>query len=555
MLGSRRVNTIDYQVFALASLLVSLIAGLRGKRLEAVPGVVLGFAGLVVALMEKGLSPGVVAAACLLGFSVVGVRFAVRESSIATALGMVALLAAPAGYQLDPRGGTILALAALLVSLGGGIAVAASLYSGKRAMFAAAALLAVSLMLEGYWLLSATEAPTPLADALFSTSLLGLTLLAYKGPGRMVASIGVFAAAALLVAGAAPYVKGGSLLAAAVLAAGALFPAVVGAGKRLGLGPIDRTELAASVASVAMALAGPLAGLLYGQSVYVHLSILESLVPLPSALLAFKRRELLQGILFAGAAAAMLVAVLIPYTVVVQTCTLTPEGLGWLAPAPKPNQEVIHDFYIVYLGAKNASIAYSILEPKLGKKEALRLARFFYAISIAAKEHGVRDPYNLTQLMHPEKLPTLRASLDCRDSKARLELLPRLALCPSEFRSEDFNTTLEPPPFASIQAIRLARSEACKLAHDYLIMVSNPELTDGDALRFAIYTAMLVSWGEVGNASRLAKLIFGYAFNNTVRVEPVEAELVLRVRWLPATAYYAGVVLLVVMLLLTRRSH
>jgi len=216
---------------------------------------------------------------------------------------------------------------------------------------------------------------------------------------------------------------------------------------------------------------------------------------------------------------------------------LTPVGLGSLAETAKPDPMVVHDYFMLYLGAKNESVLYSLLVSRMDEDEALEIVRFAHAIRVLAEKRGIHDAYNLTQLTLPEKMPSLLVRVE--PPGVVLHVPPSVLLSGSAYGSGVARAGL------SLARVGFDGNVTLKLARGYLALVSDPSRTDGDALRYAIYTAMAVSWAMRGNLSATAPLLLS-ALNGSLTASPLYAVadvVVLRFGLLAALA--SGVLLAV----------
>ncbi len=222
-------------------------------------------------------------------------------------------------------------------------------------------------------------------------------------------------------------------------------------------------------------------------------------------------------------AAALLVALLAAsYTAVgwrsVEAETLVkPVGLGAPGEVAKPSQEVVHDYFLLYLGAKNESLLYALMAPKIGAKEALEMARFAHAIRLAAEKRGIKDPYDIKDLPAVERMPSLLVELEKLGVKVALP--PFAVLSGHPYGS---NTTVEG---LSLYRVEVPGNTTKLLGETYLAMVSDPKLTDGDALRYAIYASLCLSWERTGTLNQTAKLLLS-ALAGELKPGSVEGKVV-----------------------------
>ncbi len=236
------------------------------------------------------------------------------------------------------------------------------------------------------------------------------------------------------------------------------------------------------------------------------------------------RRAFLASMLVALLAAGYIGAGWLPHSV---EARLEPVGLDGLAPIAKPSEEVVHDYFLLYIGVKNQSVLYAILAPKLGKEEALKMARFAHAIAVAARHRGISDPYPLERIELPQEMPSLLLRVD----GVSVAVPQSVILSGRSYVSEK-------PLLEGLNLLRLIvpGNVTRQLRLDYLALVSNPNFTDGDALRYTLYTAMAISWVEKNSLNMTAELVFK-ALEGNLTVKPVtgvitESVLPLGVLWL-----------------------
>ena len=522
--ASTVVDTLGYVVAALAA--VACIRLLRGGEVPrgyllavAALGLASTLYGLAVApglpaLYPLGVFTGVVAA-LLLGGGGPGL------TPLLALLGGAALAAYAPVASLDPRGGAALYAVLGLASLASGLVAAgyALREREERLVWFGAVLGAAALGVNAYWVAARTFSPYPPGGAVSAAALLAVLggLFAERPWARL---YGGYASAALglVAAGFEPY-SFATLPVVAWIGAVAV-PAYLAAmvawreARRLGL------DALLGLVPPLFTLYAPVSGLLPGDA--GSLEVFSAGVAGAALLLGGGwRRAAPTALLYYAGLAALAVGLLAPSIPIVAKCDVVALKLGPAAPAPKPSERVIHDFYLLYIGAKDPAALYSLLAPKLGEKKALQMARFCAAIGAAARAMGVNDTYPLYNATHPEHMPSLVAYTDCG---VVLHLPPDIALCPATLEPGDVNIT---GYGAFTQPIHVILGNAsCTLARDYLVMVSRPGYTGRDALRYAIYTAMLVSMGEGRNLTDTARLIFYYAFNPNATINETSVTIV-----------------------------
>jgi hypothetical protein len=161
-----------------------------------------------------------------------------------------------------------------------------------------------------------------------------------------------------------------------------------------------------------------------------------------------------------------------------------------------------------------------------------------------AEEKGLEDPYPVTNLTLPEKMPSLVVKLEPLGVEAVLPA--RIVLLGGNYTG--------PVTMRGLDLLKASLSGVGGLGRSYLVLVSDPARTDGDALRYTLYAAMCVSWAERGNLSETAPLVFS-ALNGSLSVSPVEAVVTVRVLPLGLLAAGASGVLLVVAAPLAAREN
>lgn len=412
----------------------------------------------------------------------------------------------------------LVAAALTLVSVGAGLAASAAIHDEPRlvpysAMLAVASmpLLAYHVAVEGLLLFPSGGAVTV---AVLSTMLACIAL-----GGAWWGLYASLAAAALgaLAAGYAPYLPASppTPLAAGLAATLACLAAWFSAYRP------RRSPTGILAALAALLLLAPLLAGLPSSDAFA-LEALGVLIAgfVSSAHLPRRLRVARLALLYAGVG-LLAAAVAVPVQPLAVHCRIVKLGLDGAAPAPMPSERIIHDFYLLYLGAKNESLVYALLEPRLGRSKALEMARFCHAIRVAARARGINDTYPIYALQHPQTLPALTADTDCG---VRLKLPPSIALCPSSLQpGVEVNLTGYP---ALLHPVHVILEEPCVLARDYLVLLGDPRLTGRDALRYAIYTSMLVSYGEGRNLTDTARLLFYYALNPHARINETSVTIV-----------------------------
>ena len=292
---------------------------------------------------------------------------------------------------------------------------------------------------------------------------------------------------------------------AAVEPYSSLVPVYAAAAGLLGFG--------ASLGFVAGAVAAP-AGFLVAEAAPAYLGVLAvSLASAAAAWLRGRPRWGLVALLLGLAAASYTGAAWVHHSV---DARLQPVGLGGLAEAGKPDPTVVHDFFMIYLGAKNESVLYSLTAPKLGREEALRLVSFAHAIRVAAERRGIRDPYNLTQLSLPEKMPSLLLRVE--PLGVVVEVPPSAVLNGASYSSGVLVHGL------GLSMVSVPGDLLLRLGDGYLALVSDPHRVGGDALRYAIYASMCLSWSRRGSLNETARLLLS-ALNGSLGAASVEGRV------------------------------
>ncbi|AEM38656.1 hypothetical protein Pyrfu_0787 [Pyrolobus fumarii 1A] len=218
---------------------------------------------------------------------------------------------------------------------------------------------------------------------------------------------------------------------------------------------------------------------------------------------------------------ALLALLAAPRVPIAVECSVKPVSLGETGPAPIPDTSIVHYFYPLYWGVINQTIVYSWLAGSVGKEAALEFARFTHVLRLAAEAKGINVSALNISSKHPSSIPQMIVEIDCLGTS--LVLPPAVAACPSSITPNGTYVRLDLWSLEWLDSIELSKNESCKLARDYLIMLSDPKLTGNDALRYALYTAMVVSWGERGDLTGTAKLLLNYAFSKNASIEYVNA--------------------------------
>lgn len=482
---------------------------------------------------------------------------------------LASLAARGAVLDIDPRGRGLLLWILVALSAGLGLLSALStLEKPRRGIAALMGLLSgVGLVALGYWLLMETRVGTPLYSDALGSALLALLLagaaIASGLSLYLVMAAGILAvlfASRSLLAGGVPYIvctgNCGSLamswlifsvivalprlyLEAAerrdrIRSAGvnvALSPPVLASASVLAAGVAAWVAAQGTVGIAPMAVAGILAAaaavgsaavavLLVGGAVAVYSPVLGLIAAAAVALvctvlrgrnLGFfsAPRSVLPGLLLVAvglAAGGYIVATL--GHVSEAKASIEVSGLGPLASIQPPSDEATHAFFQLYLGVKNETILYAILEPTVGKEEALRMVEFAHAIRVVAEKRGIQDPYNITELDIPREMPGLKAVLDVNGMHIPVEIPASSVLYGHPFNTRVIRAGLD------LVSVGLPGNATSALTSAYLGMISNPGLVDGDALRYSLFAAMAVSWRETGSLNMTAQLIFDMLLGN-----------------------------------------
>ena len=482
---------------------------------------------------------------------------------------LASLAARGAVLDIDPRGTELLPWILMAFSAGLGLLSALSTLGEPRRDIAAlmGLLSGVGFVALGYWLLMKTRIGTPLysdalGSALLALLLTGVAIASGLSP-YLVMAAGVIAAlfaSRSLLAGGVPYIvctgNCGSfavawlvfsvivalprlyleaaerrdrirsvdvnaalspsvLVSASVIIAG--IAAWVAAQGTAGIAPIAVAGILAAAAAVGSSAA---AVLLAGGVVALYSPVLGLLAAAAVALVCIVLRGRSFGFfsapkrVFPG---LLLVALgLAAGGYIVSTLSHTSEakasiealGLGSLIPIKPPSDEVTHAFFQLYLGVKNETILYAILEPAMGKEEALRMVEFAHAIKVAAEKRGIRDPYNITELDIPRRMPGLKAVLYVDGRRIPVDIPASSILYGHPFNTRVIRAGLD------LVSVRLPGNVASALTSVYLGMISDPGLVDGDALRYSLFAAMAVSWRETGSLNMTAQLLFDMLLGN-----------------------------------------
>ena len=419
------------------------------------------------------------------------------------------------GVGLSP----VQAVAVSLSAIGSGLAASAVLHDERRLLLPASILAAASLPILAYLVASASLLLFPSGGAATVAALAAVLASVSLDTGLwgLYASLAP-AALGALASGYAPYLPSAST--GMPLAAGLLVALVSLAvwARRYRSWRSPKTLL--SILSALLLVAPLLVGL--PSSDAATLETLGGFIAgaVAAGGVAWKERLARLALLYAGLA-LLLAPVVVPIQPLAVHCRIVDISLDGRAPAPAPSERIIHDFYLLYLGAKNETLVYALLEPRLGRSKALQMAQFCHAIRLAAEARGINDTYPIYALQHPQTLPVLTARTDCG---VRLELSPLITLCPRGLEpGADVNVT----GYASfLHPIHVMLDKPCELARDYLVLIGDPRLTGRDALRYAIYTSMLVSYGEGRNLTDTARLLFYYALNPKARVNATDVTIV-----------------------------
>ncbi len=491
--------------------------------------VVLAAVGLYYGVLPGGVETGLLLFTLFAAALIASIRFwRVRGAGLAAvAIVVLVWLGGWGLYQPDPRGGLLVATLLPLALLLAGLAV--GLVSEKRVVelrvVGLVSLLACALPL-GYWLAAETRIHQPFIGEplIVLLWLLGVTpLLSRFEVSRLILPPVIGGLAAGVFLGYTPYVEP---LAKGLEYVGVVAESLIALAYAAYTAARKGFRVAASEAAIVSVVA--IASLVAAYSAaYLHVQLSSSGLLFAVALLAAGIGAVVKGVRLEGlglfVAATVLIASLLSAGVHSVMCSVEPVGLDGLAPAPKPDPRVVHSYYPLYWGVLNESTVYAWLAPIEGKVQALEFVRFVHAIRVAALKKGLRlDGLNLS-MPYPEEMPRLIARLECLSTTTPLgpsvaEVRQRISLNSSPIETiAGFIQPLE---------LRLEPSEARRLALDYLVMVSDPNATERNAIRYAIYTALVISWSEYRSLNDTARLLFYYALSPNTTIQPVKATLV-----------------------------
>ncbi|ALL00835.1 hypothetical protein Pyrde_0785 [Pyrodictium delaneyi] len=496
---------------------------------------------------------------------------------------LASLAARAAVLDLDPRGEALLPWVLLTLAAGWGLLAAlVTMSEPQRSIAAVMGLLGgVGLAALGFWLLFNTRIGSPLYGDALSMALLALLVtgaaIASRLSPYLVLASGVIAALLAgrsLLAGGVPYIactgSCGSLATAwlifvIVVAAPRLYleaETVRGRMRAAGLETVFSPSTLASasvllaglaawaslqgslsigtVAAVSVLVASAAAGggsasalvlflgaiaAIYSPALGIVVSAIAA-VAVP-ALLRNQRlgplnppKGLVYGLLLVviGLAAGGYIAATLGHSMQAEA-SITVAGLGPAKLVQPPSDEVTHAFFQLYLGVKNETLLYALLAPKLGKDEALKMVEFAHAVRLAAEKRGINDPYNITELDIPRKMPSLETRIETNGVSATVNVPASSILYGHPYTSGVERAGLD------LVSVTLPSNVTKALTDIYLRLVSDPKLAGDDALRYTIFAAMAVSWRETGTLNMTAQLIFDSLLGNNTVANHVSSEV------------------------------
>lgn len=495
---------------------------------------------------------------------------------------LASLAARAAVLDLDPRGEALLPWVLLTLAASWGLLVAlVTMIEPKRSIAAVMGLLSgVGLAALGFWLLFNTRIKSPLYGDALSMALLtllvtGTAIASRLSPYLMLASgvIAALLAGHSLLAGGVPYIactgSCGSLATAWLIfviivaaprlyleaetvrgrrAAGletVLSPSMLASASVLLAGLAAWASLQGSlsigiVAAVSVLAASAAAGggsasalvlflgtvaAIYSPALGIVVSAMAAVVV--PALLRNQRlgplnppKGLVHGLLLVviGLAAGGYIAATLGHSMQAEA-SITVARLGPAKPVQPPSDEVTHAFFQLYLGVKNETLLYALLAPKLGKDEALKMAEFAHAVCLAAEKRGINDPYNITELDIPRKMPSLETRIETNGVSVAVNVPASSILYGHPYTSGVERAGLD------LVSVTLPSNATRALTDIYLRLVSDPKLAGGDALRYTIFAAMAVSWRETGTLNMTAQLIFDSLLGDNTVANHVSLEV------------------------------